>query len=183
VCGGCGTGRAAAPWEDVLAGAGPAERAARAAAAGRLLTGRRLRVTPWRGGYLLSTHTGAARSVASLDELWVAGGPWSAPPAGEQRWARAPVPAGWDRQAAVVWISAAARAGTLAAAELPGGGVEFRDGGAAHVVPSNATAEVGVLSAEPEPALADLLAFATRAAPDGGVPGPRAHATTPRARC
>lgn len=164
MCGACGTGRAAAPWEDVLAGAGPAERAARAGAAGRLLTGRRLRVTPWRGGYLLATPTGAARPVGSLDELWAAGGPWSAPPAGEQRWARAPVPAGWDRQAAVVWVSAAARAGTLTAGELPACGVvEFRDGGAAHVVPSSGTAEVGVLGPEPEAALADLLAFAGRA--------------------
>jgi hypothetical protein len=162
VCGACGSGRVAAPWEDVLAGAGPAARAARAGAAGRLLTGRRLRVTPWRGGYLLTTATGAARPVASLGELWVAaGGPSPAAPR-DQRWARAPVPAGWDLQAATVWVSAAAaRAGTLTAAELPGGGVvEFPDGGAAHVVPSSGTAEVGVLGAEPEAALADLLHFA-----------------------
>ena len=159
MCGGCGTGRVAAPWEDVLAGAGPAERAARAAAAGRLLTGRRLRVTPWRGGYLLATATGATRPVASLDELWAATGRDGAP-AGEHRWARAPVPPDWDPQAATVWVSAAARAGTIAAVALPGGEVEFRDGGAAHVVPSSGTAEVGVLGPDPETALADLLAFA-----------------------
>jgi hypothetical protein len=166
VCGACGTGRATVPWEDVLAGAGPAERAARAGAAGRLLTGRRLtgrrlRVTPWRGGYLLATATGAARPVASLDELWAAVGRDGAPP-GEQRWARAPVPAGWDRQAATVWVSAAARAGTLTAAALPGGVVEFRDGDAAHVVPTSGTAEVGVLGPEPEAALTELLEFAGR---------------------
>jgi hypothetical protein len=57
-------------------------------------------------------------------------------------------------------VAAAARAGTLTAAELPGGVVEFPDGGAAHVVPSSGTAEVGVLGAEPEAALADLLHFA-----------------------
>ncbi|WP_166487357.1 hypothetical protein [Geodermatophilus obscurus] len=143
----------------MLAGAGPAARAARAGAAVRLLTGRRLRVTPWRGGYLLTTATGAARPVASLGELWAAaGGPSPAPT--EQHWARAPVPAGWDLQAAAVWVAAAARAGTIAAAELPGGVVEFRDGGAAHVVPGSRTAEVGVLGAEPEAALADLLHFA-----------------------
>ncbi|ADB75003.1 hypothetical protein Gobs01_00111 [Geodermatophilus obscurus DSM 43160] len=159
MCGACGSGRVAAPWEDVLAGAGPAARAARAGAAVRLLTGRRLRVTPWRGGYLLTTATGAARPVASLGELWAAaGGPSPAPT--EQHWARAPVPAGWDLQAAAVWVAAAARAGTIAAAELPGGVVEFRDGGAAHVVPGSRTAEVGVLGAEPEAALADLLHFA-----------------------
>ena len=161
MCGACGTGRATVPWEDVLAGAGPAERAARAGAAGRLLTGRRLRVTPWRGGYLLATATGAARPVASLDELWTAVGRDGAPP-GEQRWARAPVPAGWDRQAATVWISAAARAGTLTAAALPGGVVEFRDGGAAHVVRSPGTAEVGVFGSEPVAALTELLEFAGR---------------------
>ena len=159
MCGGCGTGRAAAPWEDVLAGAGPAERAARAAAAGRLLTGRRRRVTPWRGGYLLATATGAARPVGSLDELWAAS-ERRAP--GEPHWARSSVPPGWDLQAAVVWISAAARVGTVAAAELPGGVVEFRDGGAAHVVPSCGTAEIGVLGPDPEAALADLLHFTTR---------------------
>jgi len=159
VCGACGSGRVAAPWEDVLAGAGPAARAARAGAAGRLLTGRRLRVTPWRGGYLLTTATGAARPVASLGELWAAaGGPSPVGPA-DQRWARAPVPAGWDLQAAAVWVAAAARAGTITAAELPGGVVEFRDGGAAHVVPSSGTAEVGVLGPEPEASLADLLHF------------------------
>jgi hypothetical protein len=160
VCGACGSGRVAAPWEDVLAGAGPAARAARAGAAGRLMTSRRLRVTPWRGGYLLTTATGAARPVASLGELWVAaGGPSPAAPR-DQRWARAPVPAGWDLQAAAVWVAAAARAGTITAAELPGGVVEFRDGGAAHVVPGSRTAEVAVLGAEPEAALADLLHFA-----------------------
>lgn len=160
MCGACGSGRVAAPWEDVLAGAGPAARAARAGAAGRLLTGRRLRVTPWRGGYLLTTATGAARPVASLGELWeAAGGPSPAGPT-DQHWARAPVPAGWDLQAAAVWVAAAARAGTLTAAELPGGVVEFPDGGAAHVVPGSRTAEVGVLGAEPEAALADLLHFA-----------------------
>ncbi len=159
MCGACGSGRVAAPWEDVLAGAGPAARAARAGAAGRLLTGRRLRVTPWRGGYLLTTATGAARPVASLGELWAAaGGPSPVGPA-DQRWARAPVPAGWDLQAAAVWVAAAARAGTITAAELPGGVVEFRDGGAAHVVPSSGTAEVGVLGPEPEASLADLLHF------------------------
>jgi hypothetical protein len=158
VCGGCGTGRAAAPWEDVLAGAGPAERAARAAAAVRLLTGRRLGVTAWRGGYLLATATGAARPVASLDELWAVSERCAT---GVPRWARAPVPPGWDLQAATVWISAAARAGTIAAAELPGGVVEFRDGGAAHVAPSTGP-DVGVLGPDPETALADLLAFAGR---------------------
>jgi hypothetical protein len=164
VCGACGTGRATVPWEDVLAGAGPAERAARAGAVGRLLTGRRLRVTPWRGGYLLATATGAARPVASLDELWAAVGPWSAPSTGEQRWARAPVPAGWDLQATTVWGADAARAGTVTAAELPAGGVvEFRDGGAAHVVHPARPAEVGVLGPDAETALADLLEFARRA--------------------
>jgi hypothetical protein len=59
-----------------------------------------------------------------------------------------------------VWVAAAARAGTIAAAELPGGVVEFRDGGAAHVVRSSGTAEVGVVGTEPEAALADLLRFA-----------------------
>ena len=159
MCGACGSGRVAAPWEDVLAGAGPAARAARAGAADRLLTGRRLRVTPWRGGYLLTTATGAAHPVASLGELWAAaGGPAPAGPA-DQRWARAPVPARWDLQAAAVWVAAAARAGTITAAELPGGVVEFRDGGAAHVVPSSGTAEVGVLGSAPESSLADLLHF------------------------
>ncbi|MGY1679123.1 hypothetical protein [Geodermatophilus sp. SYSU D01176] len=169
MCGACGTGRAAAPWEDVLAGAGPAHRAARAAAAGRLLTGRRLRVTPWRGGYLLTTATGAARPVASLDELWTAA---PRPATGEPRWARAPAPPGWDLQAAVVWVSAAARAGTLTAAALPGGRVvEFRDGRAAHVAPSSGTAEVGVRGREPEAALAHLVAFAGHRG--GGTTGPR----------
>ncbi|WP_448608864.1 hypothetical protein [Geodermatophilus sp. URMC 60] len=181
MCGACGTGRAAAPWEDVLAGAGPAERAARAGAAGRLLIGRRLRVTPWRGGYLLATATGATRPAASLDELWAAAGQDGAP-RGEQRWARTPLPAGFDPQAATVWVSAAARAGRLAAAALPGGVVEFRDGGPAHVTPSTGPG-VGVLGPEPEAALADLLDFAARAEPDGGVPDARAHGPTPRARC
>jgi hypothetical protein len=158
VCGGCGSGRAAAPWEDVLAGAGPAERAARAAAAGRVLTGRRLRVTPWRGGYLLATATGAARPVASLDGLWAASERCAA---GEPRWARAPVPPGWDLQAAAVWVSAAGSAGTIAAAALPGGVVEFRDGGAPHVAPATGP-DVGVLGPDPETALADLLRFTTR---------------------
>jgi hypothetical protein len=160
VCGACGSGRVAAPWEDVLAGAGPAARAARAGAAGRLLTCRRLRVTPWRGGYLLTTATGAARPVTSLGELWAAAGGPSPMSPRVQRWARAPVPAGWDLQAAAVWVAAAARAGTITAADLPGGVVEFRDGGTAHVVPGSRTAEVGVLGAEPEAALADLLHFA-----------------------
>ena len=160
MCGACGSGRVAAPWEDVLAGAGPAARAARAGAADRLLTGRRLRVTPWRSGYLLTTATGAARPVASLGELRAAaGGPAPAGPA-DQRWARARVPARWDLQAAAVWVAAAARAGTITAADLPGGVVEFRGGGAAHVVPGSRTAEVGVLGPEPEAALADLLHFA-----------------------
>lgn len=162
MCGACGSGRVAAPWEDVLAGAGPAARAARAGAAGRLLTGRRLRVTPWHGGYLLTTATGAARPVTSLGELWAAAGGPSPMSPRVQRWARAPVPvpASWDLQAAAVWVAAAARAGTITAAELPGGVVEFRDGSAAHVVPGSRTAEVGVLGAEPEAALADLLHFA-----------------------
>ena len=160
MCGACGTGRATVPWEDVLAGAGPAERAARAGAVGRLLTGRRLRVTPWRGGYLLTTATGAARPVASLGELWAAAGGPSAVSPTVQRWARAPVPAGWDLQAAAVWVAAAARAGTITAAELPGGVVEFRAGGAAHVVPSSGTAEVGVRGQDAQTALADLLRFA-----------------------
>ncbi|SES80885.1 hypothetical protein [Geodermatophilus poikilotrophus] len=160
MCGACGSGRVAAPWEDVLAGAGPDRRAARAEAAGRLLTGRRLRITPWRGGYLLTTATGAARPVASLDELWTeAGGPPPGSPTA-QRWARAPVPAGWDLQAAAVWVSAAAGAGTIAAAELPTGRVDFGDGGASHAVRSSGTAEVGVLGPEPETALTDLLEFA-----------------------
>ena len=164
MCGACGSGRVAAPWEDELAGAGPAERAARAAAAGRLLTGRRLRVTPWRGGYLLTTATGAARPVASLGELWAAAGGPSAVSPTDQRWARAPVPAGWDLQAATVWVAAAARAGTLTAAALPTAGVvEFRDRGAAHVVDSAAPADVGVLGPDAEAALADLVRFARRA--------------------
>ena len=160
MCGACGSGRVAAPWEDLLAGAGPAARATRAGAAGRLLTGRRVRVTPWRGGYLLTTATGAARPVASLGELWAAAGEPSPAAPTDQHWARAPVPAGWDLQAATVWVAAAARAGTITAGELPGGVVEFRDGGAAHVVPGSRTAEVAVLGAEPEAALADLLHFA-----------------------
>ena len=163
MCGACGSGRGPAAWEDVLAGAGPAQRTARAAAAGRLLTGRRLRVTPWRGGYLLATATGAARPVASLDELWAAVGPSSVPSTGEQRWARAPVPAGWDLQSATVWVADAARAGTVTAAELPAGGVvEFRDGGAAHVVHPAGPAEVGVLGPDAGTALADLLEIARR---------------------
>jgi hypothetical protein len=151
-----------AAWEDVLAGVGPAQRAARAAAAGRLLTGRRWRVTPWGGGYLLATATGATRLVASLGGLWAAVRPSSAPSTGEQHWARAPVPAGWDLQAATVWVADAARAGTVTAAELPAGGVvEFRDGGAALVHPAG-LAEVGVLGPNAETALTDLVRFARR---------------------
>ena len=161
MCGACGTGRVSAPWEDVLAGGGPAQRAARAAAAARLLTGRRWRVAPWRGGYLLTTATGAARPVASLDELWPA---VAAPSTGEQHWARTPVPVGWDLQAATVWVASAARAGTLTAAAFPTAGVvEFRDRGAAHVVDSAAPADVGVLGPDAEAALADLVRFARRA--------------------
>jgi hypothetical protein len=161
VCGACGGSRGPAAWEDVLAGAGPAQRAARAAAAGRLLTGRRLRVTPWRGGYLLCSATGAARPVASLEQLWTAVGRPSAPPTGDQRWARAGLPAGWEAQAATVWLAAAARAGTVTAAELPPGGVvEFRPDGTAHAEHRPGVTWVGVLGPEPEAALADLLAFA-----------------------
>lgn len=161
MCGSCGTGRVAAPWEDVLAGAGPAQRTARAAAAGRLLTGRRVRVAPWRGGYLLATPTGAARPVASLDELWAAVGSRSEP-TGEQRWARAGAPAGWDPQAAAVWVAAAAHAGTLTAAELPAcGRVAFRDG-TAHAERAPDATQVGVLGPEPGAALDDLLDFARR---------------------
>jgi hypothetical protein len=160
VCGACGAGRGPVPWEDLLAGAGPAQRAARARAAGRLLTARRWRVAPWRGGYLLTAATGAARPVASLDELWAVVGPSSAPSTGERHWARAPAPEGWDVQAATVWISAAARAGTLTAAELPAGVLDFRDGGPTHVDSSAGPAAVGVLGPEPGTALADLLRFA-----------------------
>ena len=161
MCGACGTGRVAAPWEDVLAGAGPAERAARAAAARRLLSAQRMRVTPWRGGYLLATPTGAARPVASLGELWAAAGPVPPPPAGQHGWARAAAPVGWDLQAAAVWISAAARSGTLAAAELPGGAVGFAADGTASVEHRSGT-KVGILGPDPGTALADLLGFAAR---------------------
>ncbi len=161
MCGACGGSRGPAAWEDVLAGAGPVQRAARAAAAGRLLTGRRLRVTPWRGGYLLATATGAARPVTSLDGLWAAAVPRPTPAPGGHRWAHAAVPAGWDEQAATVWLAAAARAGTVTAAELPAGGVvTFRPDGTAHAVHAPEVARVGVLGPDPEAALADLLAFA-----------------------
>jgi hypothetical protein len=43
------------------------------------------------------------------------------------------------------------------------GVVEFRDGGAAHVVHPAGPAEVGVLGPDAETALADLLEFARRA--------------------
>jgi hypothetical protein len=157
----------------VLAGAGPAQRAARAAAAGRLLTGRRLRVTPWRGGYLVCSATGAARPVASLEQLWAAVGRPPAPPTGEQRWARAGLPAGWEGQAATVWLTAAARDGTVTAAELPAGGVvEFRPDGTAHAEDRPEVARVGVLGSDPETALADLLAFArTPGRPAGSAAG------------
>lgn len=165
MCGACGGSPGPAAWEDVLAGAGPAQRAARAAAAGRLLTGRRLRVTAWRGGYLLRSATGAARPVASLDELWDAvraPSPAAAPDG--RRWARAPAPPGWDAQAAAVWLAAAARAGTVTAAELPAGGVvTFRPDGTAHAEHCPEVAQVGVLGQEPEAAVADLLEFAHRA--------------------
>lgn len=163
MCGACGGSRGPAAWEDVLAGAGPAQRAARAAAAGRLLTGRRLRVTPWRGGYLLASATGATRPVTSLEELWAAAAPRATPAPAEHHWARAGLPAGWDVQAAAVWLSAAARAGTVATAELPACGmVTFRPDGTAHAVHAPEVARVGVRGPDPEAALADLLAFASR---------------------
>ncbi|SNS16972.1 hypothetical protein SAMN06893096_102328 [Geodermatophilus pulveris] len=162
MCGACGGARGPAAWEDVLAGAGPAQRAARAAATGRLLTGGRLRVTPWRGGYLLTTATGAARPVASLGELWAAARP-PVPAPGGRRWCRAPAPAVWDPQAAAAWLAAAARAGTVTAAELPAGGVvEFAPEGTARAVPAPELARVGVRGPDPEAALAGLLAFAAR---------------------
>ncbi|WNV73661.1 hypothetical protein [Geodermatophilus sp. DSM 44513] len=167
MCGACGTGRTAPPWEDVLAGAGPAQRAARAAAAGRLLTGRRLRVTPWRGGYLLATPTGRAHPVGSLGELWAAARPAAPAPEG-RRWARAPVPAGWDPQAATVWLAAAARAGAVTAAELPGGLVEFAPDGTARAASAPDRARVGVRGPDPAAALAALLTFA--AGPEDDAP-------------
>ncbi|MDP9428847.1 MAG: hypothetical protein M3Q47_08220, partial [Actinomycetota bacterium] len=94
------------------------------------------------------------------DELWAVVGPSPPSSSGERHWARAPAPAGWDVQAATVWV--AAHAGTLTAAELPAGGVvEFRDGGTAHVA-GPGPAQVGVLGPDSGAALADLLRFAAQ---------------------
>ncbi|MGY2084015.1 hypothetical protein [Blastococcus sp. SYSU DS0539] len=144
MCGGCGSGAAGAPPEDLLAGAGPAQRAARAAAANRLLAGRRVRVTAWRGGYLLTAATGRARVAASLAEVWDAAGLPRGAPGAAPEWAWAAPPTGWDVQAGVVWLSAAARSGEVTEAVLPAG----------------AAGRVGVLGPEPDRALARLFAFA-----------------------
>jgi hypothetical protein len=146
MCGACGTGETVAAWENVLAGAGPAQRASRATAANRLLRGRRVRVSTWRRGYVLTSATGGARVAASLDELWAAVGPLPADlgPAsgGEQRWAWAALPARWDVQAGVVWLSAAVRGGAFP--------------------PSSPPDRIGVRGPDPGAALRRLVAFASR---------------------
>jgi hypothetical protein len=124
VCGACG--RAGPGWEDLVAGAGPAQRSARAAALSRLLAPR-VAVTAWRGGYLVRTPTGAARPAATLDEVWRLVDPPGGPPGPA---------AGEELQAAVVRVSAAARAGLVREATFPpgpggtppGGTVVFADG-------------------------------------------------------
>ncbi|WP_347056964.1 hypothetical protein ABC795_09665 [Blastococcus sp. HT6-30] len=160
MCGGCRGAAGPAPPEDLLAGAGPAQRAARAAAAGRLLAGRRMRVSAWRGGYLLTAATGRAHVAASLEELWNAAGlPRAAPhrpAAGE--WAEAAPPAGWDVQAGVVWLSAALRSGEVTEAALPAG----------------PAGRIAVRGPEPGRALAGLLAFGSGDGP--ASPGTRSSA-------
>ncbi|MCZ2860549.1 hypothetical protein [Blastococcus sp. VKM Ac-2987] len=151
MCGACGTA-AVTSAEDLLAGAGPAQRAARAAAAGRLLTGRPVRVSTWRGGYLVTAATGRARVAADLDQLWDAAGlPRAAPGRACARagWAWSARPAGWDLQAAVVWLSAAVRRGDVIGSALPDG----------------PTDRIGVRAPDPGRALAGLLAFASGADP------------------
>jgi hypothetical protein len=166
MCGACGTGRVAPAWEELLAGAGPAERAARARAAGRLLADRRMRVSPWRGGFLVASPTGAARPVACLDQLWAAAGdpaPAGAPGAGAH-WAWASSPASWDVQAVVVWISAAAHAGSVAEAVLPLGipaAVRFPPSGGPELLSAAGNrAGVGLLGPDAGRSLATLLDFA-----------------------
>lgn len=173
MCGACGSGRVTAAWEDVLAGAGPARRAARAAAVNRLLAGRQLRVSSWRGGYLLRTATGGARPAASLDELWAAVGE---PPAfagptsdAEERWTWAPLPMEWNVQAGIVWLSAAVRAGAVTEVVLPAraAGGEDVAGNPIHLLPpdsshSSRPDEIGVLASGPAAVLAALVAFACR---------------------
>jgi hypothetical protein len=125
---------------------------------GRLPTGRRLRVTPWRGGYLTATATGGVRPVASLDEFWAAPQPSSPrPPTGKPCWARATAPFGRDVHAAVVCLSA----GTVAAAELPGSAVGFPFDGTAYVEHRPGTV-VGVLGPDSGARLADLLRFSAQ---------------------
>ncbi|PZU41297.1 MAG: hypothetical protein DI571_12955 [Arsenicicoccus sp.] len=155
MCGACGTA-AVASAEDLLAGAGPAQRAARAAAAGRLLAGRQVRVSTWRGGYLVTAATGRARVAADLDQLWDAAGLPSAAPgraAAGGGWAWAPLPPGWELQAAVVWLSAAVRSGEVTGTALPDG-------------PGD---RIGVRAPDPGRALTGLLAFASDASGRNGA--------------
>lgn len=151
MCGGCGTAAVASP-EDLLAGAGPAQRAARAAAAGRLLAGRQVRVSAWRGGYLLTAATGRARVAPDLEQLWDAAGLPRAASGGvadDAEWGWAALPPGWELQAAVVWLSAAVRSGEVTGAALPAGPAD----------------PIGVHAPDPARALGALLAFASGADP------------------
>ena len=181
MCGACGTGRVAAAPEEVLAGAGPARRAARAAAANRLLAGRQLRVSSWRGGYLLTAATGGARVASSLDQLWAAVGdplPVVAPADGALRWAWAPLPRWWDPQAAAVWITAAMRSGAVTEAVLPAEpsgeqrgaehAVHLSPGGPVVVPQPPPRGEIGILATNPWAAVEALLTFAC-GAPAGVV--------------
>jgi hypothetical protein len=171
MCGACGTRVVAAPWEDVLAGAGPAQRSARAAAANRLLADRRVRVSTWRGGYLLTAATGAARPVASLDELWDAVGrpPSPAGPedGGQEQWAWGSPPAGWDLQAGIVWTSQAGRVGGVTAAVLPRGNAAgpITVGRPTRPACPPSPEAVGVLGPHPGAALDRLIAFLRRDPP------------------
>ncbi|GAB3451714.1 hypothetical protein AB1207_02695 [Kineococcus endophyticus] len=70
MCGACGTGRARGPWEDVVAGRGPRELAARTRALQDLLTGLRWRVAPWGvSGYTVTRPTGATFLAPDLDAV------------------------------------------------------------------------------------------------------------------
>jgi hypothetical protein len=176
MCGACRTGGAAAPWEDLLAGAGPAQRAARAAAANRLLAGGRLRVSTWRGGYVLTAATGGAHLAASLDDLWSATGLPQAPlgPAsgGAERWAWARLPDRWDVQAALVWVSAAVRGGAVTDAVLPAMATDgddlaegpiplLRHGSPVTASHASSPDQIGVLGPDPGDALRRLVVFAS----------------------
>ena len=174
MCGACGTGRGAAAPEEVLAGAGPARRAARAAAVNRLLAGRQLRASSWRGGYLLTAATGGTRVAASLDQLWAAVGdpaPVAHPADGELRRAWAPLPPRWDPQAAAVWITAALRSGAVSEAVLPAEpsgeppgterAVRLSPGAPPAVVsPAPRPGEIGILAPDPWAAVEALRTFA-----------------------